>query len=518
MAYALEADSLKPMPPGQRPPLSFEQERWLLREWLDSVNSIHARPFNTSAAFLLDGRLDPGALQRALNEVVRRHDVLRSTFPPAKGLMNQKSLYPLYKKVFEVKAIHKLMYKLGNMMVARPRRNGVLKGPAQSIEPEMTLDIPVTDLGGIPEDERKAACLRLLAEELKRPFDYSRGPMLRLCLIKLEDEKHVLSVVIHHLVSDGWSLQVFIHELTTLYRFFSEGPASRGGGPPLGELPVQYGDFAFWQRETLQGPALLEMVEYWKRQFTHIELFPHLELPFARSAPLSADYHRRGEGQGITLPTELVSSLKSLCRREGVTMFMLLLASLKTLLHHYTGREHLGVFSPFANRTLPETQSLIGWFAHVHVLAGDCSGDPSFTDFLKREREVVLGAYAHQEVPYTLLFSLLLPHFKSYEVPRQVFNIPYVHFDFSTTTKATATQAAGLTITPFQTPTVSADAGLEVIAVEQPNGSRINIKYSTDRFEAADIERMLARFRQLLESIVARPAARLSELQPAGQA
>lgn len=514
MGYALQDDNLKRMPPGQRPPLSFEQERWLLREWLDGINSIHTRPFLTGAAFLLDGRLDLGALHRALNEVVRRHDVLRSTFPPAKGLMNQKSLYPLYRKVFRIKAIHKLMYKLGNMITASSHRSGMLKGPAQAIKPEMTLTIPVADLSGVPEDEKEAACLRLIAQELRRPFDYSHGPMLRLSLIELEDERHVLNIVMHHLISDGWSLQIFVHELTTLYQFFSDERSSQRDGSPLAELPIQYGDFAFWQRERLQGPALHEMVAYWKQQFAHIELFPHLELPFARSAPVSADYHRRGDGQSLTLPPELVDSLKSLCRRQGVTMFMLMLAALKTLLHHYTGREHLGVFSPFANRTLPETQNLIGWFAHVHVLSGDCSGDPRFSDFLNREREVVLGAYAHQEIPYTLLFALLLPHFKSYEVPRQVFDIPYVHFDLSTATKTT-TRAAGLTLTPFQTPTISADAGLEVLAVEQPHAFRINIKYSTDRFEPADIKRMLARFRQLLESIVARPTSRLSELKPA---
>jgi non-ribosomal peptide synthetase component F/acyl carrier protein len=501
--HGLPVSSIKRVPRGQKLPLSFEQEAWLLHEWWESLHAVENRLFHANAAFRLSGPLNLSALNQALNEIVRRHEVLRTTFPTAKGLLSLKILHPIFRRLLAMKRVQTKLWKLNKKTdrVGQPR---FLGGPFPNIAPVMKLTLPVIDLQEM--NEREAESLRIVAEESQKPFDYAHGPMLRAILLRLGETEHVLSIVIHHLVTDGWSIQIFMRELTALYQSFAAGSSS-----PLPELPIQYADFAQWQREWLQGGVLQTMTAYWKRQLAGTGLFPELKLPFARSEPPGLNFHRSGAAQSILVPFPTYQALKELSYRKGVTLYMLLLAALNTLLHRYTDKQHIGVFSPLANRSRAETEGLIGWFAHIHILTTDLSGNPRFSSLLEQVREVVLGAYAHQEIPFSLLLRTLLPQFENYELPQRIFEVPYVFFDFMTQAE-TAPQMPGLAITPLEIRHSAANTGIEVRVIEQATGLKIGVRYSTDKFDAASIRQMLAHLQTLLESIVAKPEARLLDL------
>jgi hypothetical protein len=508
----LPSHPIRRVPPGKPSPLSMEQESCLLREWTDSLNLKQTKLSHTYTACRLTGPLDLAALNRAVNEIIRRHDVLRSVFPPPKGLLTQKSLYPVYRKFLSMKKLHRAVYRAGNLIYAKSERMKFLGRPKQVILPNLTLTVPVVDLRGLAQPEREPEGLRLMNQGVQTPFDYGNGPMLRVTLFRLDEEEHLLSIVMHHIISDAWSLQVFMRELGQYYQAIVNGTFVT---PP--ELPIQYGDFARWERGWLQGEVLQKMVSYWRPRIAKVGLFPELKLPFARSAPADAAYRRKGTVQSITLAPDLHDSLNRLSRQRGVTMYMLILAALNALLHRYTGREHIGVFAPIANRCRPETHDLIGWFAHEHVLTTDLSDDPRFSTLLEQVKEVVLGAYAHQEIPFSLLFGALIQHHKSSEMPSSISEVPYVFFDLRTQ-RWKATQSSGLRMSPVENLNNAAGAGVEIVAVERADGLKLNVKYSTDRFDEADIRRMLSEFKTLLEGIVADPEARLTKLPLAAKA
>ena len=503
----LRAEPIKPVPRGVQPPVSLIQEGWLFREWWEEVHSVARRSFHTAATFRLAGPLDQDILARALAEIVQRHEVLRSTFPPTGGLLSQKKLYPLFVKIFGMKGVQKKLYQLDGMVseAARPK---FLGGPRVVIKPHVEVPLRVEDLSAAGESEREAEVLRLLAGESERPFDYAAGPLLRAAVLKLAPEEHVVSVVLHHLVSDGWSMQLFTRELFELYRAFASGTV-----PRLPELHVQYGDYADWQRRWFRGETLRAVAAFWKEQFEGVGLFPELTLPFARKAPPASDFQQRVDVQSLMLPRELSGSLRELGHRAGVTRYMLFLAALGTLLHRYTGREKIGVFSPLANRSRPETQNLIGWFANIHVLAADCSGDPRFSELLKRVRGLVLSVHAHQEVPYVLLVKTVLPLLKGYETPKKIFEAPHVFFDYVVRRRGSQ-RVAGLNVTALHLPPRSTEAGVEVKVIEEDEDLTVTARYSTDRYEPADIRRMLARFRALLEAAAADPGRPIGALLP----
>ncbi|MFL6332859.1 MAG: amino acid adenylation domain-containing protein [Pyrinomonadaceae bacterium] len=502
----LPTHPIKRLPRGKPAPLSFEQEAWLLREWIEGLNETETRLFHTHAAYRLIGPLDPTALTQAVNEIVRRHDVLRSVFPPTKGLRSQQRLFPLFRKVLTMKGLHRAIHRLGNMIFANSERMKFLGRPNQVILPSLTLTVPLVDLKDVARAEREAEGLRLMNQRLQKPFNYGTGPMWGVTLFKLDDQEHLMSIVMHHLISDAWSHQVFMRELIQHYQTIVEGTFS-----PSPALPIQYGDFAQWEREWLRGEVLQKMISYWRPRYANIGLFPELKLPFSRSGPLGSGYHRKGDLQSLALALDLHGSLVGLSRRRGVTMYMLLLAALYTLLHRYTKLEHIGLFSPIANRCRSETQDLIGWFVHVHVLTTDLSGDPRFSALLDQTKEVVLGAYAHQEIPFPLLFGALLRHYKDYEMPQNMFDLPYVFFDMRAQAQQ-APPAAGLKIHSLEKANYAADAGVEIVATESAEGLNLGIKYSTDRFDPADIRRLLLDFETLLAGIAADPEARLTEL------
>ncbi|HET6345942.1 MAG TPA: condensation domain-containing protein, partial [Myxococcota bacterium] len=330
-------------------PLSFAQQRlWFINQLLPDSSF-----YNMSTSVRLSGVLAVGALQQSLSEVVRRHESLGTVFISREG------------------------------------------EPVQVIGEPGALGLRMTDLSGIADDRERAARAQELAQATaQEPFDLARGPLLRAELVRLAEDEHLLVLVLHHIVSDGWSTGILVRELTALYQAFSTGASS-----PLAELPIQYADYAVWQREWLQGAVLEEQLAYWREQLGG-ELSV-LELPTDRPRPPVQSY--RGGQHSFTLTEELSYKLRELSRSEGVTLYMLLLAGFQALLNRYSGQEEVFVGTDVANRQRAEVEGLIGFFVNMLVLRGDLSGDPSYLELLARVRERALGAYAHQDVPFEKL-------------------------------------------------------------------------------------------------------------------
>jgi len=434
-------------------PLSFGQERLWFLDQLEPGNPL----YNESGAIRLSGSLNVAILEESLNRVIRRHETLRTTFAAVDGQ------------------------------------------PAQVIAPALALKVPVVDLRELPEAEREAQARRLAMEQARQPFDLARGPLVRVTLLRLGgEEEHALLMTMHHIICDGWSVGVFIREIAALY----EAVSGRRRPSPLPELPIQYADFALWQRGYLQGEVLEALLAYWKRQLGGS--LPVLELPTDRPRPSRRSF--RGATQSFTLPEALCSSLKELSRQEGVTLFMTLLAGFKTLLHRYTGQEDILVGSPIAGRSRAEIEGLIGFFVNTLVLRTDLSGDPSFRELLGRVREVTLGAYDHQELPIQTLVEALQPK-RGLNRPALVQAAFALHPALMDGLKG-----EGLTLIPMEIDKGTAQLDLTLFMWEGAEELTGSVEYNTDLFDASTITRMQQHFQTLLEGIVADPGQPLSSL------
>jgi alpha-ketoglutarate-dependent taurine dioxygenase len=432
-------------------PLSYTQQRLWFLDQLEPGSSA----YNIPAAVRLTGALDAEAFARSFNEIARRHESLRATFVTVNGQ------------------------------------------PAQLIAPAQPVDLPVTDLSGLPETRREVEVTRMAAEEARRPFDLARGPLIRLRLLKLGDEEHIALMTMHHIISDGWSIGILIREFAALYEAFTAGRPS-----PLPGLPIQYSDFAVWQQEWLQGEALKTQLAYWKRQLAGL---PILELPTDRPRPPVQTF--RGAWQSLFLSAEQAESLKALSRREGVTLFMTLLATFKTLLRYYTNQDDIVVGSDIANRNRRETEDLIGFFVNQLVLRTDLSGDPTFRELLGRVRKMSLEAFGRQDTPFGKLVEELQPQRDPSRNP--LFQVMFIVQN----APMPELKLPGLTLTPLDIKGETSVFDLTLSFVEVEQGQlRVLCRYNTDLFEPATIRRMLERLEALLERIVARPEARLSAL------
>jgi amino acid adenylation domain-containing protein len=436
-------------------PLSFAQERLWFIDRLEPGSAV----YNIPRAWRLEGALDQAALERALGEIVRRHEALRTVFAEADG------------------------------------------APVQVIAPFGGFALPVEDLSGWSEADREAAVRRRAGEEATRPFDLSAGPLSRAALLRLGAEDHVLLLSMHHIVSDGWSMGVLFRELSALYEAYREGRES-----PLAELPVQYADYAIWQREQLEGEVLDRQVAYWKERLAGVPEL--LDLPTDHSRPPVQTY--RGAYERIELPGELLERLQALGRSEGATLYMTLLGAFQVLLSKYSGSEDIVVGSPIAGRTRREVEELIGFFVNTLVLRTDLSGDPSFREVLGRVREATLGAYEHQEVPFEKLVAELQPERSLSHAP--IFQVMFTLQNAGGGGGALAgLQASGvgaaMEIAQF-------DLSLELAATAQ--GLRGGLNYSTDLFDRGTIVRMLGHLARVLEQVAANADVRLSRLELLG--
>jgi amino acid adenylation domain-containing protein len=438
-------------------PLSFSQQRlWFLDRLHPGTTA-----YNLPAAVRVSGPLDVAVLGRALSEVVRRHEVLRTVFAQVDGR------------------------------------------PSQVVRGAEAVDLPLADLSGAGEEEREAMVLRAAAEEARLPFDLSAGPLVRARVLKLKEEEHVLVLCQHHIVSDGWSTGVLVGELTALY-----GAYSRGEESPLEELPLQYADYAAWQREWLRGEVLEAGMAYWRGRLGG-EL-PVLDLPADRPRPSSYAYE--GGRVHAEVPAALAESLRALGRAGGATLFMTLLAGFKALLSRYSGQEDVLVGTPVAGRGRAEVEPLIGFFVNTLVLRTDLSGDPSFAGLLGRVRETALGAYAHQEIPFEKLVEELGPG-------RDAGHSPLFQAMFVLQSNAPArAELPGLTLSPLAVESDFSQFDLTLVAEEGAGGEvSADFCYNAALFDAATVRRMASAFVTLLGAAAADPGAGLSRLPLTGE-
>lgn len=432
-------------------PLSFAQQRlWFIDQLMAG-----SAAYTISNATRLQGPLQLVALEQSLQEIVRRHEVLRTTFALVEGQ------------------------------------------PVQVIEQEMAIAFSVIDLSTLTEGERQIQTNHLATQETRCSFNLAQGPLMRTKLLRLGKNEHVLLISVHHIIFDGWSMGIFSRELSSLYTAFSQGQPS-----PLPELPLQYADYALWQRQWLQGEVLEKQLAYWKQQLAGAP--PVLTLPADHPHPAIQSF--RGAKHSFLLPSSLSEGLKALSRQEGVTLFMTLLAAFQVLLSRYSRQEDIVVGSPIANRNRAEIEPLIGFFVNTLVLRTDLSGNPSFREVLSRAREMCLGAYAHQDLPFEKLVEDLQPQ-------RDLSRNPLFQVMFALqNTPQEALQLPGITLSSLQVENLTTKFDLTVVVWEEGDELGGLLEYNTDFFEKASITRMMRHFQTLLEGIVTDPAECIWEL------
>jgi amino acid adenylation domain-containing protein len=441
---ALEAPRIEPMPRSGPLPLSFAQRRLWFLDQLSPGSPVYNIPY----ALSLEGRLDAGALEAALTEVVRRHEALRTAFPSLDG------------------------------------------EPYQAIAPADPSPLPIVDLQGLEEPIRGAEAAALLEKDSQRPFDLETGPLFRSALLRLAPERHSLLLTMHHIVSDGWSMEVLLRELTALYEAFAADRPS-----PLPELPVQYADFAVWQRQWLSGEALSRQLEYWRRQLAGSPAGLDLPTDFPRPALQTFN----GATRSAELPAELSSSLRAFCRREGVTLFMLLLVGFDALLARYSGQQDVLVGSPIANRIRGEIEGLIGFFVNTLVFRSDLGAAVSFSDLLRQVRETALAAYGHQDLPFETLVEELRPE-------RDLSRSPF--FQVLLSVEADRRNPLGLPdleVSAIEGETGTAKFDLSLFVVDANSALPALVEYNTDLYEGATIQRLLGHLERLLGAAVENP-------------
>lgn len=354
----------------------------------------------------------------------------------------------------------------------------------------------MTDLREVSDEEREDAWRAAATEEAQRPFVLDRGPLLRVLLLRLAEESHVLVITVHHTVFDGWSFPVLLQELAELYEAGTAGRA-----PELPELPVQFADFALWERERLQGETLDELVTYWRET---LKGAPVLQLPIDKPRPLVQTYD--GATETADFGDTLLDGLKELGRGDGATLFMTLMAAFHVLLHRYSGQDDIVVGTVSANRGRPELEPLIGYLINTLPVRVDLSGDPTFPEVLERVRAATVGAYAHQDLPFAKIVDAL-------RAPRDPSRHPLFQVGFMLADNQQRDLRAGeLTWTSEELQTEAAKFDLLVSAVETDGQLSVGVSYATALYEAATVRRLLGHFRVLLDGIVADPTTPLSRL------
>jgi amino acid adenylation domain-containing protein len=435
---------------GEFAPISFAQQRlWFLNQ-LDPKSPVYNEP----RVIRITGLLDVEALEKTLNHIIERHEVLRTTVVLVDG------------------------------------------NPMQQIADRRTIELPVVDLRTHNVQDRDTEAHRLIDETIRRPFDLSNDLMLRVLVLRLADHQHILVVVKHHIASDGWSSGIFWREVATLYAAYTSGQTAE-----LPELPVQYADYAEWQREWLQGDVLETQLSYWRKQLDNLTT---LRLPTDRPRPAIQSF--QGARQALVLSNDLSQALKALSRKEGVTLFMTLLAAFQALLYRYTGQEDITVGSLIAGRNRSEIEGLIGFFVNTLVLRTDVSGNLTFKELLERVRGVCVGAYSHQDLPFEKLVEELQPE-------RNLNSNPLFQVVF----QLNSGPRTVLTLTGIKVEDMESDSGISKFDLSMAmadNGEEIigRLQYNTDLFDSSTIERMLDHFKTLLEGIAADPEPRISEL------
>jgi len=457
-----EQQSIRRMVDTGTHPLSFEQERLWFLHLLNPASLMH----HLNRISILDGPLDVRALQKSFDEIVRRHEILRTTI----ALAGESAI----------------------QVIASPQRG----------------TLTIVDLRSLPEEEKNNRADQLALEQAREPFDLAQGPLMRATLLRLQDDKNTLLLTFHHIITDWWSFGVFYRELSILYRSFSTGVTS-----PLAELPIQYGDFARWQRERLQGKEVDQLLSYWKKQLsgcTHL-----LNLPTDRPRPVKQTF--QGRRIHFEFSKGLFLVLEKLGHAEDVTAFVTSLAVFQVLLHRYTGQQDILVGSPSANRSKLETEGLIGFLLNTLVLRGDFSGDPTFRELLRRLRETVIGAYKHQDLPFQRLVEEV-------QTERNLGAMPLVQTCFiflagqapnldAAIPQLSEPDFPGLSVHLTNVNVIASEFDLTLTLENRRDCLDGFFEYNTELFEESTVSRMVGHLRTLMEAVVANPDQRISELR-----
>ncbi|MEH1884258.1 amino acid adenylation domain-containing protein [Nostoc sp.] len=447
----LTASAILPRARDAELPLSYAQTRlW----FLDKLNPNSAF-YNIPLALRLVGTLEVAALEQSLQEIIHRHEALHTNFITVDGK------------------------------------------PTQIIQTETNWTVCVVDLQHLSTAEQEIALQQLAQQQAIQPYDLVKQALVRATLIVLSETENALLVCMHHIVFDGWSMGVFVQELAALYNAYSQGQS-----PSLASLPIQYADFAIWQRNWLQGDVLHSQLSYWQQQLAKAPAL--LSLPTDRPRPFVQTFS--GAYQEFALSKELTNGLTQLSQKQGVTLFMALLAAFDTLLYRYTGQEDILVGSPIANRDRSEIEGLIGFFVNTLVMRTDLSGNPSFSELLTRVREVALSAYTHQNLPFEMLVEALQPERDLSHTP--LFQVMF----FLQNAPMSEVELTGLTVTPLMTEGTTAKFDLTLIMQNTETGLVGVWEYNTDLFDASTIKRMSSHFVTLLEGIVTNPQQQISQL------
>ncbi|HET9394578.1 MAG TPA: condensation domain-containing protein, partial [Nitrospiraceae bacterium] len=370
--------------------------------------------------------------------------------------------------------------------------------PAQVIDAAAPLRLEVLDLSALDEEAREAEMLRMVRVEASLPFDLSRGPLLRVSLIRLHAEEHVATLTMPHIVTDGWSMAIFINEVATLYAAYVRGDES-----PLEELPIQYADFAHWQRGWLQGEVLAAQLDYWRAELADAPTV--IDLPIDKPRPPVQTY--RGAQHPLQLSSELSAQLRDLSRLHGSTLFMTLLAAFDLLLCRYAGQEQVLVGSPIANRNRSETEGLIGFFVNTLVLRGDVRGNPSFRELLRRVREMALSAYAHQDLPFEKLVEELQPE-------RDMSRSPLFQVTFTwQNAPGGGLELPGLSLSAVGSAGGTAKYELTLVLEEADGVITGAMEYNRDLFEVVTIKRLVESYQRVLQAVVTDAEQRVLEIE-----
>ncbi|MEH2283681.1 MAG: amino acid adenylation domain-containing protein [Nostoc sp.] len=436
---------------SQNIPLSFSQQRLWFIDQLYNGSSF----YNIPIAFHIKGQLNITAIEQSLDEILKRHEVWRTTFTLVNG------------------------------------------EPVQNIVSELTWDLPMINLEHLSGKDWESEVKQLAAQSARKPFNLAKGLLVRATLLRLSEGEHVLLLTMHHIITDGWSCNVFLRELSALYAAFSTNQPS-----PLPELPIQYADFTIWQRDRIQGKFLETQLNYWQQQLQG-EL-PVLQLPTDRPRPTATTF--TGAKQYFTFSTALTDALRQLSQRKDATLFMSLLAAFNILLYHYTDQEDIVIGSPIANRNRAELEGILGLFVNTLVLRNNLSGNPSFPELLHRVREVTLDAYAHQDLPFEMLVEELQPE-------RNLNRNPLYEVMFVLQNTPTSVQeVSGLTFRTLEFDSGTAQLDIFLSMSESQEGLTGCLEYNTDIFDSATITQFINNFQTLLGNIVTNPEQHLSEL------
>ncbi|MEG4345120.1 amino acid adenylation domain-containing protein [Microcoleus sp. A003_D6] len=432
-------------------PLSFAQARLWFLDQLQPESAF----YNISLALRMSGQLNIATLQRAINEIIQRHEALRTNFATQEGQ------------------------------------------PVQIIASTINLELRVVNLLHLPQSERETEAQQLAVAEANQPFNLEREPLLRGTVLQLGETEYVLLLTMHHIISDGWSLGIFVKEITELYTAFYSGES-----PSLPELPIQYADFALWQRQWLTGEILQTQLNYWKQQL--LEAPALLELPTDRPRPAVQTF--RGAHQSFAISQELSLALVSYSKRKEVTLFMLLVAAFQTLLYRYTGQDDIVLGTPLANRNRQEIEGIIGFFVNTLVLRTDLSGNPTFEQLLNRVQEMALQAYTHQDLPFEQLVEVLHPTRDLSYTP--LFQVMFALEDAS----VPSIELPELTVSSYPVEIGTAKFDLTLSMENRADGLVAEWEYNTDLFDADTIARMTQHLQTFLKGIVANPQQKISEL------